>query len=218
MTYLNWDTKTITDFSENTIEKMYDEGYVFTRIDKGVMNRTRSFRITLPQFELSSENRRILRKSAHLALSLESIPYNAYSWEIGKLAKDFYEKFGDSVFTANKIKEVLTDAQKSNFNRLFVFTNTITGKAVGYCIAFESKDIIHYSYPFYIEESAEPSRGLGMMTAVISWAKEMKKKYVYLGSLQRPSDTYKLQFTGSEWFDGTKWQTDITPLKKILTL
>ncbi len=47
MAYLNWDTKIISDFSSENIEKMYDAGYVFTRVDKGVMNKTRSFRVDL---------------------------------------------------------------------------------------------------------------------------------------------------------------------------
>jgi arginyl-tRNA--protein-N-Asp/Glu arginylyltransferase len=91
MPYLNWDTKIITDFGPENIEKMYDSGYVLTRVDKGVMNKTRSMRIKLVDFEMSSENRRILRKVENLKLEIYPIPYEKYSWEIAKLAKDFYE-------------------------------------------------------------------------------------------------------------------------------
>jgi arginyl-tRNA--protein-N-Asp/Glu arginylyltransferase len=55
-----------------------------------------------------------------------------------------------------------------------------------------------------------------MMIQAINYSKEKGLEYIYLGSLQRPSDTYKLQFKGMEWFDGEKWQTDTTPLKEIL--
>jgi arginyl-tRNA--protein-N-Asp/Glu arginylyltransferase len=214
MSYLNWDTKVITDFSQDAITNLYDQGYVFTRVDKGVMNRTRSFRVNLKAYAPSSENRRILRKAENMKLSVESIPYDKYTWEIGKLAKDFYEKFGDNVFTANKVKEILTEKEKTNFNKLLVFTDTATGEAVGYVICYENKDILHYSYPFYIEE---PSRGIGMMTLALEWAKAQGKEFIYMGSLQRPSDTYKLQFLGGEWFDGNVWQFDTAPLKEILT-
>lgn len=212
MPYLNWDTKVITDFSPENVATMYDAGYVFTRVDRGVMNKTRSFRVDLKAYAPSSENRRILRKVEDMSLSAEPIPYPAYDWQIGKLAKDFYEKFGDSVFSANKIKEILTDAAKSNFNRLLVYKDS-TGTPVGYAICYESANIIHYSYPFYVEAS---SRGIGMMTKAIEWAKASGKDYVYLGSLQRPSDTYKFQFLGGEWFDGKHWQIDVSPLKEIL--
>lgn len=214
MSYLNWDTKIITDFSTENIESMYDAGYVFTRVDRGVMNKTRSFRVKLREFELSSENRRILRKVEHLSMSVEPIPYAKYDWKVGKMAKDFYTSH-DADFSANKVKEVLTDLDKTNFNTLLVFSIP-KGKSVGYAICYVSKNIIHYSYPFYESDPANPSLGLGMMTMVLDWAKTQGKSLAYLGSLQRPSDTYKLQFVGGEWFDGEKWQTDITPLKSIL--
>jgi arginyl-tRNA--protein-N-Asp/Glu arginylyltransferase len=213
MTYLNWKTEIITDFSDKKIESMYDRGYVFTRLDKGVMNQTRSFRVDMSKFELSSENRRILKKNADIEVVSESIPYAGYTWQIGKLAKDFYEKFGDNVFTANKIKEVMTDAKKSNFNELLVFSRE--KEPVGYAICYENDSIIHYSYPFY-DLAASKDIGLGMMLKLLEWAKNNAVKYVYLGSLQRPTDTYKLQFKGGEWFDGERWQSDYTELKEIL--
>jgi arginyl-tRNA--protein-N-Asp/Glu arginylyltransferase len=216
MAYLNWSTKTVKDLSPESVEGMYSQGFIMTRIDKGVMNKTRSFRIDLKDFELSSENRRILRKVETLALTVESIPYAGYSWKIGKLAKDFYEKFGDSVFSANKTREILTVPEKSNYNRLFIFTDSRDGSVVGYVVAVETPKLLHYSYPFYVEDPRESSRGLGMMTMAIQWAKDQGKEFIYLGSLSRPTDTYKLQFRGGEWFDGERWKVDTEPLKEIL--
>lgn len=216
MAYLKWDTDIIKDFTPENVEKMYADGFVFGRVEKGMMDRTRSFRIDLKKFELSSENRRILRKAEHLVLSIENLPYSGYSWQVGKLAKDFYEKFGDKIFTANKAREIMTDEAKSNFNKLFVFTDRRTNEVVGYVVGFQSKRMIHYSYPFYIEDPKESSRGLGMMTMAIEWAKKLGKDYIYLGSLSRPSDTYKLQFKGGEWWNGERWNTDLDSLKNIL--
>jgi len=216
MSYLNWDTKVITDFSPESVEEMYALGYVFTRAGKGVMNKTCSFRVDLGAFELSSENRRILRKAENLALASEPLPYSGYSWQIGKMAKDFYEKFGDRVFTANKARELMTDPKESDFNALLAFSDKRSGEAVGFAIAYETGQMFHYAFPFYIEDPREPSRGLGMMTMALERAKSRGARYAYLGSLSRPSDTYKLQFKGGEWFDGERWQTDLGPLKEIL--
>jgi arginyl-tRNA--protein-N-Asp/Glu arginylyltransferase len=58
--------------------------------------------------------------------------------------------------------------------------------------------------------------GLAMMITAVQKAKEVGLKYVYLGSLQRPTDVYKLQFSGLEWFDGKDWSTDLAEAKKIL--
>jgi hypothetical protein len=105
MAYLTWDEKTITDFSDENIEAMYEHGYVLTRKGKGIMSQTRSLRIDLSKFELSSENRRVLKKNEQVTMSNEQLPYRDYTWHIGKLAHDFYEtKFGPGTFSANKVK------------------------------------------------------------------------------------------------------------------
>jgi hypothetical protein len=92
-------------------------------------------------------------------------------------------------------------------------------KHIGYCVALETNELIHYSYPFYELRTIgyELSNiGMAMMTKAVLYAKEQGKKYICLGSAQRPTDTYKLQFSGLEWFDGTVWSNDIKALKTIL--
>ena len=211
--YLHWNQQTIQDFSEKNITAQYNDGYVFTRVGKGHMDQTRSVRIDLSQFELSSENRRILRKTEELAVHTIALPHQNYHWSIGKLAKDFYEtKFGEGVFSANKVKEILTTEQ--NFNKLFVYQTD--DEEIGYCIVHETNEIVHYSYPFYNLENSVASLGMSMMLCAIVYAQENNKKYIYLGSAQRPTDIYKLQFKGLEWFDGEKWSEDLGELKNIL--
>ena len=214
--YLEWNKKILPDFTDLSIEKLYDEGYVFTRVGRGYFTQTRSLRIDLSIYKETSENRRVLRKMENIKIEINPLPFKDYHWSIHKLAKDFYTtKFGKDTFSANKVKELLTNHDKSNFNTLLVLKNE-KGQPIGYCIALLTKNILHYSYPFYIESRTNPSIGLGMMTKVVSYAKEEGLKYIYLGSLQRPTDTYKLQFEGGEWFDGKKWQIDLNPLKEIL--
>ena len=217
MTYLKFKELTIEDFSPENINSLYNQGYVFTRVEKGYMNQTRSLRIDLSKFELSSENRRVLRKSESLKLETKDLPMSDYHWSLGKLAKDFYDtKFGDGVFSANKVKEILTTQQ--NFNKLFVYK--VAEEKIGYTICFESEEMLHYSYPFYNLETNTantiPSLGMSMMLSAIIYAQENNKKYIYLGSAQRPTDTYKLQFKGLEWFEGEKWSEDLEELKSIL--
>ena len=176
----------------------------------------------LADFELSSENRRILRKTEGLSLDVQALPYANYDWSIGKMAKDFYDtKFGEGVFSANKVKELMTE-QAGNFNKLLIYSLPLLGGAgggtVGFCIAHETNSMLHYSYPFYLlnTQYSLPNTGLGMMLRAIVWAKDNGKEYCYLGSAQRPSDTYKLQFSGLEWFDGKKWTSDTEKLKELL--
>lgn len=208
--YLSWKEEKISDFSETNVTEMYNKGFVFTRIAKGVMHQTRSIRIDLSKFELTSENRRILKKVEEIKISEIDLPYVDYEWSMGKLAKDFYDtKFGDGIFSAQKVKEVLT-SDKNNFNVLFNYSD------IGFAICYFNKNVLHYSYPFYDLEKAPKDMGLGMMIKAIVWAKEKGLKFVYLGSLQRPGDVYKLQFEGLEWFDGKKWKKDLEEVKEIL--
>jgi len=212
---LKWQEKTINKFDAHTIDSLYSDGFVFTRVGKGAMNQTRSLRINLAKFELSSENRRILKKTEDVALKTAPIPYSDYDWSIHKMGKEFYAiKFGEKTFSAQKIKELIIDTKKSNFNLLLKYE--LADETIGYCIALETKHILHYCYPFYNLAKANSNLGMGMMLKAILYAKKNKKKYIYLGSAQRPTDIYKLQFAGLEWFDGKKWQTDLAALKKLL--
>jgi arginyl-tRNA--protein-N-Asp/Glu arginylyltransferase len=215
MNYLSWKTETISDFSPAKICEMYEKGYVFTRVGKGVMKQTRSVRISLENFELSSENRRILKKTDGLTISMKQLPFADYNFQIGKLAKDFYDtKFAPGTMSAQKVKEMMTDGDKSNFNALLTYTSEET--TFGYTICYSNQNILHYSYPFYDLQKSPKDMGLGMMIRAISLAKSNGIKHIYLGSLQRPSDTYKLQFAGLEWFDGNVWQSDIDLAKETL--
>ncbi len=208
MEYLHWKEEKVNNDSSETLTHMYENGFVFTRIEKGMMHQTRSVRIDLSKFELTSENRRILRKGENIILEKHSLPHSQYSWEIGKMAKDFYDKKAGGAFSANKIKELLTTTD--NFNTLYSFSG------LGYAICYENSSILHYCYPFYDLDKAPKDMGLIMMTKVIAEAQTLGLKYVYLGSLQRPSDTYKLQFSGIEWFDGKVWKSDVEEVKKLL--
>lgn len=208
MEYLHWKEEKITNFSEKNITNLYNKGFVFTRIDKGVMHQTRSARINLSKFELSSENRRILKKGEGITLVKNEIPYSGYSWEIGKIAKDFYDKKAPDSFSVNKIKELITTPH--NFATLLTYSN------LGYAICYENKEMLHYCYPFYDLEKSPKDMGLCMMIKAVVSAKKNGLKYVYLGSLQRPGDVYKLQFEGLEWFDGKRWKKDMEEVKDVL--
>ena len=116
--------------------------------------------------------------------------------------------------SAFKIKEMITSPEKSNYNSLLIFSDA--HGLIGYTICYLNSEIMHYSYPFYDMEKSSRDMGLGMMTKTILYAKGKGLKYIYLGSLQRPNDTYKMQFTGLEWFDGEKWSTDEKEVREIL--
>lgn len=242
MSYLHWDNKEVDTKDAYAVTELFNSGYVLIRKSANKMQQTRSVRIDLEKYSPSSENKRILRKSEEVTFVPRELPLSDYHWSIGKLGKDFYDsKFGKGTFSANKIKEILATPE-SSFNRLFEY-QVYEGEfedskhhspvddreenhhehskgekhiTVGYAICYENDELVHYSYPFYSMDYPNKSLGMSMMTKAIEYAKENGKKYIYLGSAQRPTDTYKLQFKGMEWFDGESWSEDLDELKEVL--
>jgi arginyl-tRNA--protein-N-Asp/Glu arginylyltransferase len=187
------------------IEKKYCEGYVYTRFGNSLMQQVRSVRVRLAHFRLSSENRRVLKHHPTLILHHAAQQGYRYQWAIGKMAKDFYERFGGSTFSANKVKELFTSPQ-SAMNAVLEYHGA-RGTPWGYCLCFETPALLHYAYPFY-ERSHAPSLGMAMMVRAVMWAKEQGKEYIYLGSIRNETSLYKFQFAGTEWFDGRQWREE----------
>lgn len=214
--YLIYQEQTLTDLSTESITNAYAHGYLFGRKHKGYMYQTRSLRIDLSKFELTSENRRILRKHVDISMRIEPLPFADYSWEIHKLAKQFYtSKFGADVMSASKIKAMFTDPENENMTHAFVYS--LLARNIGYCLSYQNPEIVHYCYPFYDLETDLSNLGLAMMTMAISNSQENGQKYVYLGSIADTKAKYKLQFKGLEWWDEQQWNTDVDELKTLVS-
>lgn len=78
------------------INKIFDMGFLPSRSKLNLYYLARGLRVNLSKFELTSENRRILRKTEYLKLEVKNLKEFDYDYTIGKLGKDFYEKrFGE---------------------------------------------------------------------------------------------------------------------------
>lgn len=198
------------DFDD--IEQIYDSGFLPTRIDKNIFNLCRSTRVLLNEFKLSSENRRILRKTEFLKLEMHSLKNFSYDYKIGKMALDFYNtRFKKGVMSAQKIKWLF---KESFYNSVFVFFDKQNSLPIGYSLCYFGKNIIHYAHPFYKIEYFKNNIGMGMMLKSIIFAKEKNVKKIYLGTCYEESALYKTQFTGFEFFDGVSWNKDLNVLKE----
>lgn len=87
---------------------------------------------------------------------------------------------------------------------------------MGYTICYSNASLFHYCYPFYDYEKFNNNYGMGMMLKAIIYARCAENANVYLGSVTRSTDIYKLQFEGLEWFDGKQWKTDLEELKELI--
>ncbi len=194
----------------DNINEIYGKGFLATRIKKNYYYLSRNIRIDLENFEFTSENRRILKKTQNLTLESKKLQSPQFNYDISKLASDFFkEKFGKNIISTQKLKWLFTG---DFFNKLFIYK--LDDEIIGYCINMETENILHYSYPFYKPNLVKSNIGMGMILKAIEYAKENNKKYFYLGTVYTKESLYKLQFKQMEWFDGEKWNTDIALLKE----
>lgn len=234
--YFKWDQKTLdinaSDF-ELQLAEHYQRGYILGRIEPGYIWQTRSLRLDLKTFRPNSENRRVLKKFADSSLQFLDmqlpISEEGYSWKIHSMGKQYYStKFPGEKFSAAKIKAMLTTPFV--FNRLLVYHSAsaigfynegddlqkLFDQTRGYNIGYLGNNFFHYCFPFYDLSQDTSNLGMYMMLHAILWAQLLGLDYIYLGGATRPTDKYKLQFKGLEWFDGKEWQTDLLSLKEVL--
>ncbi|MCL5090744.1 MAG: hypothetical protein M1514_01905, partial [Patescibacteria group bacterium] len=81
------------------IEKIYQNGFLPIRNKPNVYYLSRNVRVNLSEFELSSENRRILKKTEDIESDLLWLHEFSYTAEVQKFCKGYSEKrFGQGVF------------------------------------------------------------------------------------------------------------------------
>lgn len=198
--------------NKDETSKIYDLGFLPTRMEEDLFYLSRNVRIDLKNFELTSENRRILKKIQGLELQNIELKDIHYEYSIGNIALEYFkEKFDRKIISTQKLKWLF---ESGFFTNLIKYTKD--NEEIGYCIAMESNNLLHYAYPFYKKEFLNTNIGIGMMLKAIIHAKEENKQYVYLGTTYTKDSLYKLQFKGLEWFNGQEWSKDIDKLKEII--
>ncbi|MBD3329723.1 hypothetical protein GF357_04490 [Candidatus Dojkabacteria bacterium] len=198
------------------LDELLAEGFLPTRTRKSLFYMARSVRIDLKRFELSSENRRILRKTDYVKLEIKSLKDFDYDYKIGKFAQDFYKgKFGKKVVSAQKMKAVFTEGF---FTDVLVYydRNQDKDNPIGYCPIMKTQKSLDYVYPFYNLDYFEKNLGMGMILHAIKMAQEKGIQYFYLGTCYTEDALYKTQFEGLEYYNGVKWIANIEQLKSLV--
>lgn len=208
--YQVWLLKEETD----EIEKIYENGFLPIRSMPGVYYLSRNLRVNLDKFELSSENRRILKKTENFESDLQPMSEFVYTAEVQKFCKDYADqKLRQGLFPTFAIKKIFTNGI---FNYVFVFKEIATQKPVGYAVCFISGRLLQYAHSFYDLAYLKDNLGARMMLEAVVWAKRSQKKFVYLGTGYEQSAWYKTEFKGIEFFNGFRWSEDLEELKELI--
>lgn len=176
----------------------------------------RSLRINLEHFKSSSENRRVNRKAEPLNIQMEIQSKEDFDLENPEF-QDFCKSYAEERFSGgsmddNRLKYVL---DREMLTHIISFRSD--AQVFGYIFAVMQNDILHYWFSFYdIAYMRSHSLGKWMMWKVIEWAKQEGLQYVYIGTCYREKSLYKVRdHKGAEFFDGQKWNQDITLLKTL---
>ena len=206
--------------NNNLIEDCFSKGFLpFTGdidFNKEIYYLARSIRVNLNLYQRQSENLRVIKnfeKKHKINFSVKSKESFNHSQEF----KNFCINYSKERFLNNSLSKKRLDLilNRKNYNRIFTFS--IDDKNTGYVLAYENTDIIHYWFAFYNTKLLKKFHiGKYMMEQIIYYAKNKKKKYLYLGTCYGEKALYKVRdFKGIEFFDGRKWNNKINLLKEM---
>jgi arginyl-tRNA--protein-N-Asp/Glu arginylyltransferase len=175
----------------------------------------RQLRVDLGRFTLSSENRRILRKTE--GTRIELIPRAAFDFSPARRAawRAFAEeRFGEGVMGEQRLNNLL--AGKVITHVLHV-TEAASGRELGDALLYvEEPELAFYYYAFYDLEWFRRNLGLFMMTSAARLFQERGFKHLHLGTCYSRRALYKTQFQAVQFFNGFRWSDDLEELKFLI--
>lgn len=202
--------------AHETPADLYGAGFHPVTPDLRRFTLCRHLRVPLAAWRPNSENRRILRQGAGLALRL--VPRADYALTPERLAAwlAFAERrFGPGIMPAARLEGVFHGAVTTHV--LSVSDAQAGGREVGAALLYlEPPRMAHYYYAFYALDHRLRSLGLWMMTAMLGHFAELGFGHAYLGTCYAERALYKAQFDGLEFFNGVRWSPEVKRLKFLV--
>lgn len=200
---------------DETLEELYARGYLpysGTNRLQNIFYSARSARIMLPQFELTSENRRIAKKFDG-NFTAKRIPYSVFAPDESFYTfclEYFASKHGPEAMPRRRLQTILDSGLISSIVIYHGAENP-----VAYVLEAEDGSMGHYWFSFYDLALAKQSLGLWLMLDCAREAKTRGLAHYYLGTVYGEKALYKTNFGPLEWWDNTVWSKDIALLKKL---
>jgi len=205
-----------TEFVEREqepLEQLYSLGYLpysGTKKLNGIFYSARSARVLLPEFELTSENRRIAKKFDGQFTKERVAHFVPDEVFYDFCAAYFAQKHG----TRAMPRERLTAILNSGLVAKTIVYRSLSGP-VAYVLEVEDGDMSHYWFSFYDLAYAKQSLGLWLMLDCLRDAKERGREHYYLGTVYGDKALYKTNFKPLQWWDGKGWNRDVALLKEL---
>lgn len=173
---------------DQPIETNYNNGYLPQRNSADLFYQESSCRSNLANFILSSENRRIIRKTDQFTFTKIPLKDFSYTPEVQKQINQWIKQLGWD-FPISSVKTIFT---KHIFNYLYVWK--LDEKIVAYSICYFSESISHIAYVFYDPQYSHSDLPIRLVLQTIVDSRELGLKYCYLGRFSN----YKRNMPGFE--------------------
>jgi len=183
-----------------TIEQNYQNGLLPQRNQSHLFYQDSSSRSNLSQFQLSSENRRILRKTE--GFSFQIIPLSDFdlNHQIQKQIHDWVKQLGWK-FPTNSIKTVFSN---HIFNHLYIWQNS-EKEVVAFSICYFSDNIAHIGYVFYNPQYSHSDLPVRLVLQFVIDCHQKKLTHAYLGRFSDTVGFYKRNMPGFEYYQNGAW-------------
>ena len=151
-----------------------------------------------------------------LGVQMQVIPienFNTSSVNFTEFCTSFAEeRFAGGSMDASRLEYIL---DRKLITHIFSFEDA--QKPYGYVLAVVTDQSLHYWFSFYdTDYMRSHSLGKWMMWRVIEWSQAQSLKYTYIGTCYREKSLYKVRdHKGTEFFDGTGWNSDTDFLKAL---
>jgi arginyl-tRNA--protein-N-Asp/Glu arginylyltransferase len=195
------------------LEELYEKGllpYSGQKDTKNIFYSARSARVVLPNFSLSSENRRVARKFDGQFTKERVTDF--------KPDEGFY-RFCLDYFAKKHGADAMPRARLETIFKSGLITSTVihhsASKPVAYVLEVADASMAHYWFSFYDLAYAQQSLGLWLMLDSIRDAKAAGKEQYYLGTVYGQNALYKTNFSPLQWWNGESWSDDIRQLKNL---
>jgi len=193
------------------IASLYAQGFLPSTKPKFYL--TRSTRISLKAFQTSYSNRRALKKSEHINLSItKSENFNLSADHITLCMECAANRFGDGVVDEHRLHRIFSSENCSH-----IMSFSYLDQTVGLVTVNVLEDIAHYNFAFHDITKAHLSIGTFMLTSAVKHFQDLEFSYLYMGTCYSKNFLYKSKFKGFEFFNGTGWSGDLAELEYLIS-
>lgn len=185
-------------FNSQSLQTNYQSGLLPQRNSKNNFYQETSCRANLKDFKLSSENRRILKKTDYFNYELTTIKFDIaiqkqiYQW-LKKLEWDF---------PISSVKTIFSD---HIFNYLYTWKHH--QQTVAYSVCLFDQSISHIAYVFYDPAYSNNDLPIRLVLQCVIDSQQMGLDYSYLGRFDPETKIgfYKRTLPGFEYYKDGQW-------------